>query len=300
MIKLLNSDFARLGMSRIFRIGILASAIVGILGPIVAHINKIYDTLNSILRGKNLLNVYDYYLDYHFFHYYCIVALIIILFCCYYVGVEYNSGTFRNKIAAGHSRNEVYLSMFLTNAVSGCILYSAYLITDLCVGLPLLGTFQYYDRKEFALFILCAYCCIIALSSFTTMLAMLIPNITLSTVICIGLALALFYFTFDYQIGPLSLSEIFDADTIIGDTYYSAGSIDPYYVGGMRREISCFFLNFLPTGQIMEFYGLSNDYYRYSIALDNINPYIMLGGNAFFTAAPIITGLYFFRKKNLN
>lgn len=302
MIKLLNSDLTRFRMNRIFWICMFFPVISAVLSQLQVFWDR--ESLFLSLKVSDKMYAFtasDYYLDYHYFAFVFVVSLVSALFCSYYVGAEHYNGIFRNKIAIGHSRRDIYLSLFITNAAAGCAFCSGYLIAELCAGIPMLGTFHFFDRKEIVMFTVCAYASVIAFTAILTLITMLVSNTAVSGIICIGVVLFLLFFSLN-QLWSLSTKETFSTDAytgLLGFRYYSAGSRNPAYVSGIRREIMLFFLNFLPHGQLMEFYGLSNDFLRSEVILDNLNPGIMLSGSAFFTVVPTAAGAYLFGKKDL-
>lgn len=301
MIKLLNSDLTRLRMNRIFWV----CTLIPFVSVIANQMWLEFDRKSLFLSFKHSDKMYafpasDYYLDYHYFAFVFVLAIASALFCAYYVGVEYQNGIFRNKIAIGHTRRDIYLSLFVTNAAAGCVFCSIYLITELCAGIPILGTFQFFERKEIVMFVVCVYASVIAFTAILTLITMLTSNTAVSGMICMGVVLLLFFLSLS-QMWSLSSKEFLSSDTYMGFDlkYYSAGSQNPAYVPGIRRKIMLFLLNFLPNGQLIEFYGLSNEFSRSEVILENLNPGIMLSGSAFFTVVPTVIGAFLFGKKDL-
>lgn len=299
MIKLLHSDLTRLRMNRIFWI----CALIPVISIIANQFYLFWDRKTTFLSYEKSDKMYafpasNYYMDYNCFAFVFVLALVSALFCAYYVEVEYQNGIFRNKIAIGHSRRDIYLSLFVTNATAGCVFCSIYLIVELCVGIPVLGTFQFFERKEIVVFTVCIYAAVIAFSAILTLITMLASNAAVSGMICMSVVLFLLFFSLCHM-WTLSSQEFFASDTYSGFKYYHAGSQNPAYVSGIRREIISFLLNFLPNGQLIEFYGLSNEFSRSEVILSNLNPGIMLSGSAFFTVVPTVIGVFLFGKKDL-
>ena len=294
MYKLWNANFARLRMSATFRVGILVAAVLGLVCPTLGawFSNKIVALTNGALghyveEGMSL--------DYFLFTWVLFLAVYFALHCSCFVGTEYSNGTLRNKIAAGYSRAEIYLTNFIANAVSGCVLYTIYLIADWCAGRLYVGKIQIFTQTEVLLYILCMYTLMIALAGIFTMAAMLIPNEAFSAIVCIGIMVVLLLIPV-FQTGALHWEEYFEDEYMINGMTYTAGSLNPYYVGGIRRELSIFFMNFQPGGPLFDFYffqGMLGEETFYII------PEIIYLGAVFFAVVPTMVGMVLFRRKEL-
>lgn len=263
MTRLLNSDLARLRINMIFRIVLIFSAFMGFFCPVFGHRWLVVTEAP----------VSSYSLDYYFLKFINVIAFAAAAVCSFFVGTEYSDGTFRNKIVVGHSRSAIYLSVFLTNAMAACIICTMYMILALCVGVPLLGAFQHFERKEIMALVLCVYAVMIAFAAIITLISMLTSNRVASLGICICVVLAALCLGL-HQLNLLT-EVVFWQDVM-----------------KTRREMTLFLVDFLPGSQMMEFFALRDD-------LGNLNPYVMLGGSAVFTVASTVCGVLLFRKKDL-
>ena len=295
MVKLLNSHFARLQKNILFQIGILSGILLGAFCTIGSRIgNWIFElTDGNVTLG---LVTMDPYRDFYFFTWVLFLVFFFALFCGFYMGTEYHDGTIRNKIAAGFSRTGIYLSNFIANAVSGCIFYTFYLIVSAVVGSITSGKFQIFSRKEIVVYVLCIYTLMIAFASVFSLVGMLVSNKAFALVICVCIVLVLVMISVK-QMGSLQWQEYFDDEWNINGIIYEAGTKNPYYVGGVKRLVSTFFLNFLPGGAVMQFYSFSV-LYQYPW-IDSLNPYVMFGGAVFFTVVPTVVGVHLFHRKEL-
>ena len=79
-------------------------------------------------------------LDSTFFQYTIMIGVISAIFCSLFVGVEYNDGTIRNKLIAGHKRTAIYLSNLIVNIVASFLMCFSYMLANVVVGIPLIGT----------------------------------------------------------------------------------------------------------------------------------------------------------------
>lgn len=294
MMKLLNANFARLRMNVVFRIGMAVSAILGAALPTVSiWLDKtIYDLTGYSAGISSLL---EDSMDFYCFSWVLIVVVFFALFSGIFVGTEYSDGTLRNKIAAGYSRPQIYFSNLITNAVAGCILYTLYMIINLCVGIPYTGGFQYLESKTIAMYIVYIYIILIAFSAIFTLISMLTPNQAAAAVLCVGLVVVLFAIP-TMQSGSLQFKEFFEEEELFYGVTYAAGDYNPYYIGGIRRVLSIFFIEFLPGGPLTQLSGLD-----YLIYADNVylNPVVMFTGAAFFAVVPTTVGVALFKRKEL-
>lgn len=293
MMRLLRANLARLQKNQMFRIGVVITAAMGIICPTIgAQIERELVRLTNALLGQYVENLW---IDYFFFRWVLFVIFLFALCCSLYISTEYSDGTLRNKITAGYSRADIYLATFVTTAVAGCAMYSAWLIPQLCVGIPHLGFFHLFSTEEVAAYVLYLYAIMIAFAAIHTFLAMLVSNPTISVILCLGIVVILFLIP-TIQTGNLQWKEFWPEEWNYAGMTYAAGSRCPFYVGGIRRSLSVFLIEFLPGGPAAQFYSL-----YYLIESDNyyLNPYVMFCGAAFFVIIPNIIGIRLFGHKEL-
>lgn len=298
MIRLLKSNFTRLEMNGIFRVGILVLAGMGALCPVITgwmvnQQNELTNLAIENLSGEALS------LDHFLFSWVMFLAVYFALQCSCFVGTEYSDGTVRNKMAAGYSRTEIYLANFIVNAAAGCILFTIYIIPAWCIGRLYLGKLQAFTRSEMVTYILLMYVLMIALAGICTMISMLISNEALAVILCLAIVVVLLLISI-WLIWELDTTEYFEAVIDEDDTYvirgitYHVGDPNPYYVGGMRRVLDKFLLNFLPGGAFMIFFMYVND-----TVLFSMNVGICFLGAVIFTVVSTIAGVALFQRKEL-
>lgn len=299
MTKLLNANFSRLFFNGIFRVGMLVSVIAGVICPLMGF--RLKRTLSVVTEGLIGGDTQYQYIDYYCFTYIWILVVVIAVFCGIYVGTEYSDGTMRNKVAAGYSRTEIYFSNLAVNAVGGVIIYVLYQITDLCVGIKLLGGFCILEMREVAVYVLCACVLMICISAISTMIAMLVSNRAVSVVICIGIVLV-FYVIGLSQGTSLANQQYYDEEVVINGITYAAGSENPYYVDGIRRVFETFIFNLLPGGQMasfQSFYQLDPVWAEMGIICVEPLPGVMVLGSVMLAAAATVVGRLLFCRKEL-
>jgi len=121
---LLASDFARLIKSQIFR-GVLIFCVESIVFEVI--INRINNDLNrTLLDGLLSTN-------------FIIIGILLSVFIGLFIGSEYSDGTMRNKLIAGNSRANVYLSNFIICTIAGFIIQAVNFITISVISVSLYG-----------------------------------------------------------------------------------------------------------------------------------------------------------------
>lgn len=233
----------------------------------------------SGLVGVHVLE--DYYFQFAMF-----IGLFSGVFTTLYLSVEYSDGVLKNKIIAGHTREEIYLSnLFFTFFVSlfmacmGCL--------GGLVGIPTFGTFGMGGFPALCnLLIMVMF--LFAFSAVFTMVAMLSPNKAVGAVVTI-LAFFLMLFAASIMSNRLGEPEMV-SDTLITENgiTFSDPKPNPRYVDGMAREVLDFAVDLLPAGQGMR------------LAMGEAkNPVRMLLSSVFVSGFVTWGGIFLFRRKNL-
>ncbi len=75
-------------------------------------------------------------------------AFVAACFVSLFLGREYSRGTIRNKIIAGYSRFEIYISFFLTGWIIFSVWFGAMFLTGFC-GLLIAGTYPVFVLQDF-------------------------------------------------------------------------------------------------------------------------------------------------------
>lgn len=299
MIRLLRANMTRLGMNGVFRAGIPVSAGMGALCPVIAGwmVNRKNALINLAIGN---LSEEELSLDHFLFPWMIFLAVYFALQCSCFVGTDCHDGTVRNKIAAGYSRTDIYMADFIANAAAGCILFTIYIIPAWCAGRLYLGKLQVFTQSGMVAYILLMYVLMIALAGICTMVSMLISSEALAVILCLGIVVA-FLLLAIWMIYSLDAPEYFepafegdDSTYIIRGITYHMGDPNPYYVGGVRRVLDQFLLNFLPGGAFMIFFMYMSD-----TVLFELNVGICFLGAAFFAAVPTMAGVALFRRKEL-
>ena len=275
MSNLLRADFFRLWRSKSFWACMIFQVGAGVFFPSLCYI-----------QGKK--SHYYYTLDGEFAAYTAFLCILSALFCALFIGTDYSDGSVRNKLLVGHRRWEIYLSHLITCS-TGCLLMCVgYLLPYLAVGTPLLAPFQ-EEANTLLLYTLAGLMLAVALASLYTMIAMLIPNRTVSAVVALVLSFGLLL------LGSYLYSSLHYPDTYTTVSYDAATGemIEeekpyPFYLQGTKREIYQTLCDIVPGGQAMQ-----------CAAGDAPNLPLLPVYSAALTVVTTGVGLWGFRRKDL-
>lgn len=248
----------------------------------------------TMLSERDKLRLMDTPLEQSLFSYPIYLVLIIASFCGIYFGMEYSSGTLRNKVIAGISKKKIYLTNLLL-AMGVSLLFSlAAVLAGLPLGLFLQGEFL-REPAVLAQYFLCSLGVAVAIGSFSVMVTMVISNRAIGLLVCVMTVLALLFFG---QFLTQALNE--PEFTRPTERFVENGMVsyivdsdapevpNPYYPKGVQRALYQFLFYFLPQGQCFQiaFLGLEN-------------PALCLGSAALFILLTTGAGMIAFQKKDI-
>lgn len=247
MYKLLNASFYRLRKNKIF-LGLV------ILTIIIAVFMLVSEYLNNI-KYSSVFGISSNTTDILLMKFINIIGFFIAIFTSLFVGAEYSDGTIRNKIVAGHSRKNIYLSNLIVSILVGIFLELIYLIIVSIVSIPIFGLVQ-MSFLQLAVILLDIIMIIIVYSSIFNFIALICSNITISTVS--SLLLILIMFVIDMFLSPTANSTEYIQKNIVMDeqgnvTYEVVKNED--YPGKLVQTICKTISNFNPVSQAIEISG---------------------------------------------
>lgn len=287
MYKLLNASFSRLRKNKIF-LGLV------ILTIIIAAFMLISEYLDKV-KYSSVFGISSNTTDILLTNFINIIGFFIAIFTSLFVGAEYSDGTIRNKIVAGHSRKNIYLSNLIVSIIVGLILEFIYLIIISIVAIPLFGSIQ-MTFSQFAFILLDMIMIIIAYSSIFNFIALICSNITISTVS--SLLLILIMFVIDMLLSPTANSTEYIQKNIVMDeqgnvTYEVVKNED--YPGKLVQTICKTISNFNPVSQAIEISGNKINMNEEDFNNMKVYPLYSLGLIIIITAI----GIYLFNIKEL-
>lgn len=287
MYKLLNASFYRLRKNKIF-LGLV------ILTIIIAVFMLVSEYLNNI-KYSSVFGISSNTTDILLTNFINIIGFFIAIFTSLFVGAEYSDGTIRNKIVAGHSRKNIYLSNLIVSIIVGLILEFIYLIIISIVAIPLFGSIQ-MTFSQFAFILLDMIMIIIAYSSIFNFIALICSNITISTVS--SLLLILIMFVIDMLLSPTANStEYIQKNKVMDEqgniTYEIVKNED--YLGKIIQTTCKTIINFNPVSQAIEISGNKINMNEEDFNNMKVYPLYSLGLIIIITAI----GIYLFNIKEL-
>ena len=276
MRKLLAANCLRIIRNKLFWLAMIAMAIFGIILPVSHYLN---------------MQKYQYpmYIDMGFFGSGVFLLIVMAVLGCLFLGTEYSDGTIRNKLLVGHKRPIIYLSNLLTLFIAGTFLNVIWIMTYLCVGLPLLGGFQ-SEVKTILLFSICIEILIMVFASIFTLITMINQKKATAAVICLLCAFAML-FASSFVLSSLSEPEIIDGYTYIddsGDVHTREARPNLRYLTGIKRDILEFLDDALPSSQALNVSNRNVD-----------NPYILMLYSGVIILVTTCSGLVLFRRKDI-
>lgn len=279
MSKLLRANFSRLKKEKIFWI-----AVIFMIGYCMILALMFYYSMKKY--GGNVLFDNLFIEGYGMSGTIALPGLVMAAVVSLFLGTEYSDGTIRNKLIIGHTRSAIYVSDFLTCAIIGVILNAVYLITACAIGLPLFGL-PAMDVKILFLTVLDGLLMYISYAAVFTFSSMLFANKTTSSVVNI-LAVILLMFVCMAFMSMLMQPEMTDLYEIVnGETVTTYGP-NPHYVGGVKRLIYQFLIDFLPSGQSIQISFFTASHWKLMALYSAV---IIAGTNA--------AGILLFRKKDI-
>ena len=283
MNRLLTANFVRLRRDKVFWLGFVLMAAVGIFVPLSNYIT-IHRMI--VVTGEQV----TLELGQVFFGYNVIVPFAAAIFDSLFIGTEYSDGAIRNKLVVGHKRKDIYLANLIT--CTAVTLVFALMYMFFC-GLTGMFTFDGFGIgiQTSALYLLASVCLILAFNALFVCLAMLNQNKAVVAIMTIPSVL-LFLFAALYVEGRLNEPEYWDGEfymTAEGQIVHESAVSNPYYVSSpVMRAFLKFLYDFLPGGMA---YQLSNAAAQ--------NPGIMALYALLIASAATGLGVFFFRKKDI-
>lgn len=295
MINLLSAGFSRLFKRKTFYVCVTIMALYGAVGIFDAFLYNAATNLDDI-----------------FFEYCALIPVLMAVFCAMFIGTEYSDGTMRNKIITGHKRIVIYMSNFIICAAAGLMMYAVYIVICLGLGIPMLGLFAGDIGGIFAR-VGCSLALLLSLTGIFTLISLTVRSKAAAAVICLILAfvtliagvtlysilqeeseyLQIYTYNGNYvEIDGDFQTVQFDDDgneIDISSELKTEDVLNPFYVGGIKRQIYRFIVDFTPGGQVMLI-----------IADEESDPLLLAGYSLLIAVVTTAAGLIIFNKKNLN
>ncbi len=251
---------------------------------------EVYQVLSSRTKVGDGWSI-SYSMDGCFFQFAGMVCLAAALVCAFFIGPEYGDGTMRNKLLAGHSRRNVYLSNLVLCSLASLIVCLSAVLPGLALGIPLLGPFDMGPGRV-VLLVLGILAMGLAYSAIFTLTAMLIPNRAVS--LTAALLLAIVFLVLGSAISS-RLNALPFEDT--GTSVFTDGKLvemplrpNPDYLpDGPVRSVFAFLNDFLPGGQAGQY-----------ITNKAADPLRLIGMDGVLIAVATIAGLGLFQCKDIH
>lgn len=257
MSKLLRAGGRRYLHSFVFWLGIIATAVLGVISG---------------------FNARHYYLeDFYIMLEFMVFAVVI----SWLVGREYGEGIFRNKVICGHTKGQIFLSELLLGLCAAGAMFLIYAGIFTAFNSYVFGVIDTSVLvRVFADMLLVNLCFAALLVTIACLLpnrfVVMAANILVAFGLCFGAchieeALAQEEYTIEYE-------WIYGGDTTDGGHYRTPipGTEhkvkNPSYVGGTPRVILTTVYRIVPYGHVVEYRDMSNNWFRYLDKNGNVRP----------------------------
>lgn len=211
MNKLLSMELKRVVKSPILWLGVIAVVAVNVDGILLCGYGFPTYTTTFVLKNSALI---------------CIVLAVLIPL---YLGREFENRTINNKISAGYTRKEIFIVELFVSAVCAAVLCIAD-IASVFISSNIKGL-EFSDKVTITGFIFhatIAFVCIVTVTTFYTMIVMLLHKQIISLVIAVILTLALL------AAGGKSVSRLNQSSTWIDPVTYETVE-NPLRIDGFVR-----------------------------------------------------------------
>ena len=239
MCNLLSAYICRLWKEKIFWAALLFFIGFGAFNALN------YYSFAYLLEAGESFALEDYCFSFHW-----IIGIGCAVVSSLFLSREYQDGTLRNKLIAGHSRAAVYLAGWLANTASTLLLCLGCFLAACLFGIPAFGGFQ-SDAGTILLLILSSILCVAVYSALFTMISMLIASRAASVTVCLLIALAILLTASQLQYW-LSEPAVWEGYAYLTDTGELARVEDfpnSTYLDGAARNVVEAIYEFLPWGQ---------------------------------------------------
>lgn len=231
MRKLLRANFYRLCRSRALWLCMAAAfALSAVFLLRISADNENMDTLDAAF-----LQVFPF------------LPVLHAAFISLFLGVEYQDGTLRNKLIAGHSRGKVYAAYLITG-IAGCFAILLAWAVSGVIGVAKFGWFT-APADVLALHVATILLLTAALAAILTLLCMLVSNRAVSAVAAILLMFGLIVVGSVFY-NALCEPEMTSAAIMTADGFeVGEPQPNPRYISGTLRTVYQFIVDALPSGQ---------------------------------------------------
>lgn len=239
MSNLLSAYFSRLWREKIFWI---ALAFMFVFGA--------FDATNRYSFAAYLEPGATFALEDYCFSFHWVIGVVSAVVSTLFLGREYQDGTLRNKLIAGHSRAAVYLSGWLVNTVSTLLLCLGCFFAACLFGIPAFGGFQ----EEPGTILLLAFASLLSATVYAalfTMIQMLIGNRSAAVTLSLLIALVILIGASQLQswLNEPAVWEGYAYLTDAGELVTVEDFPNSTYLSGMARNVVETIYEFLPWGQ---------------------------------------------------
>ena len=176
MTNLLSAYFSRLWKDKFFWLAMLFMAGLGVFLTLNQYNSQ------QLLQRRDLAETASFALEDYCFSFQWVIGGVAALTSSLFLGREYQDGTLRNKLIAGHSRTAVYLAGLGVNIFFSLLLCASCFLFSCAIGIPTMGGFE-APAKTILLLCLGNLLAVVAYCSLFTLIEMLSSSQTSSIIL---------------------------------------------------------------------------------------------------------------------
>lgn len=276
MNKLLSANFSRLRKDKIFWLLLVGIFLISVVSICNGARSAATMASSGFIRS----------LDDYFFRQAPYMGILYAVFTSMFLGTEYSCGTMRNKLAVGHTRENVFLANFFTCFASCLAIAAAWLLGN-APGRFLIGPFE-MGLGGFAAYLLVVIGFTAVYAAIFTWISSLSSSKALTVLLTLGVWLLLTYIASGIN-NRLCEPEMNGGMAYIDGAFKMLDPTpNPLYLGGKVRTLFECILDSLPSGQCI----LMND-------ASITHPVRQLCFSALITLLTLVGGMAAFRKKDI-
>jgi len=246
MRELLSATFSRLFRSKVFWIGLISMFGMAVL--LECHLYSTALKIPADMRAQ----LEGFHCEFWFAGVE-MLPFVMAMFIGLFVGSDYSEGTIRNKLAVGHTRSSIYGTNWLVCMVVTVLYHVIYIITVAVLEIVLWG--QFYRSTEVLIVgsLLSAFSAM-AVSSLLLLLSMLIHN--RAVVVVVGVILGFLLTKTGTDLWTALQQTEFTHNYVpdaTGNLMFMGYLHNPYYVGGVKRQVYQLLADIHPFVQMIQF-----------------------------------------------
>ena len=247
MRKLISANMARLVRSKLFWLCLLICFGVG------WYCADQFCMYQPLCREYIVAGASEVYREFGMY-----LPFIIAAFISFWLGTEYSGGAIRNKLAVGHTKEQIYVANWLVCTLAGVVMNLVVILTTTILTLPWgIILKEYYQCKPVVKrlvgYMAVSTLAIVAVSSLLVLLAMLLQNRTAGVLVALAVIVVLVVAA-EYMNTSVNAPQfVFGTTDIVDGEVVNklTQQYNPMYTWGTKKTIFDCLTDIQPLGQLV-------------------------------------------------